>query len=73
MLITEKYSPRVRITSLITSAELPPGKPMNRQLCIDCERCMEMCPVSAVHADNYPILVKKDRCAEYHAKLNGKE
>lgn len=70
MLITEKYGPRVRITSLITSAKLPSGKPMDKQLCIGCRRCTKMCPVSAVPADNYPVLVKKDRCVEYHAKLN---
>lgn len=71
MLLTEKYGPRVRITSIITSAELPAGKPMEKQLCTGCRLCTRMCPAKAVPDEDYPLkLVDKQACTEYHKKLS---
>ncbi|MCL2786581.1 MAG: hypothetical protein FWD81_05130, partial [Methanomassiliicoccaceae archaeon] len=51
MLITEGNGPRVRFTSVITDAELPYGKPLEKQLCIGCMRCRDECPEKAVASD----------------------
>ena len=46
VLLTEKYGPRVRITSLITTAELDES-PILDDLCIHCGLCIEGCPTRA--------------------------
>ena len=47
MLLTERYGPRIRLASIVTSAELPSGSPMDRQLCTGCRRCVRECPANA--------------------------
>lgn len=70
MLLSEKYGPRFRITSVITSADLPCGKPMEKQLCTGCRKCTRMCPAMAVPDSPYPAeIVDKHRCIEYHKGL----
>lgn len=70
MLITAKNGPRIRFTSVITTAELPFDGPMKDQLCIGCGKCAEECPESAVVSGTYPEkLTDKQRCVEYSALL----
>lgn len=69
-ILTEKYGPRVRFTSVITSAELPCASPMTRQLCIKCKKCTKACPGEAIGSEIYPLsIVKKDQCTAVSAKL----
>ncbi len=70
MLLTEAYGPRIRLASVITSAELPPGEVMDGNLCIRCGKCTDECPVSAVGCEDYPstITVKMD-CIDKSAEL----
>ncbi len=70
MLLTEKYGPRIRFASIITSAELPYGEVMTDDLCIGCRKCTRNCPVSAVGSSSYPTdITKKDSCTEEAARL----
>lgn len=70
MLLTEEYGPRVRFSSVITSAELPYGEVMERQLCIGCGKCARVCPVHAISSDGYPSgITLKQACVENSAKL----
>ncbi len=47
---------------LITSAELEPDKPFNKDLCGQCTRCMEACPTKAIIA---PGKLDATRCISY--------
>lgn len=73
MILTPAYGPRIRLTSIITSAELPHGSPMEGQLCVSCGKCKRMCPAGAVPDSLYPSrLTDKSACVEMHAKLGEK-
>jgi epoxyqueuosine reductase len=64
MLLTPEFGPRVRFASVLTAAEIPPGKVMGEQLCIRCMRCRDVCPVQALGSGDYPEdLTEKRACA----------
>lgn len=70
MILTPGHGPRIRFTSVITSAELPSAHPMGRELCIKCRKCTKACPGEAVGNGMYPSAITlKDRCTEVSAKL----
>ena len=54
MLLTPKFGPRVRFTSIFTSAEIRPDPVMKEELCIHCMRCVDICPVNAIPGMDYP-------------------
>lgn len=69
-LLTKNYGPRVRFTSVFTSAKLPYDLPLESQLCTRCFRCIKKCPVQALPGKDYPeALMDKERCRAYHEKL----
>lgn len=71
MLLTPKYGPRVRFGSILTAARLPSDPLLEKQLCIRCMRCVEMCPSKALRTGDYPgELTDKKACASYSAELN---
>ncbi|MCL1984726.1 MAG: 4Fe-4S binding protein [Methanomassiliicoccaceae archaeon] len=73
MLITKKNGPRMRFTSVITTAELPYGGPLKEGLCTECMRCVSECPQNAVVPEGYPTgITQKQRCVEYSAILRSK-
>jgi epoxyqueuosine reductase QueG len=51
LLITPQYGPRVRLTSIITDAELECDVPFQDKLCTKCLRCVQECPVGALSED----------------------
>jgi epoxyqueuosine reductase QueG len=64
MLLTPQFGPRVRFTSIFTSAEIGSDPVMEKELCIKCMRCVSICPVKAIPGTNYPDgLTVKNRCA----------
>ncbi len=63
-LLTKKFGPRVRFTSIFTTAGIPPDPLMEDPLCIRCMRCVKVCPVKAIGGDEYPRgLIDKKTCA----------
>ena len=73
MLLTERYGPRIRLASIVTSVKLPSGSPMDRQLCTGCRRCVRECPANAVTDAGYPEgITEKQRCVEISASLAAK-
>jgi len=54
MLLTPEYGPRVRFTSILTTAELPADPVLGETLCTRCMRCMTVCPVKAIPKGDYP-------------------
>ena len=48
VILTPQYGPRVRFTSIFTTAEIPPDPIKIKDLCIKCLRCVKNCPVGAI-------------------------
>jgi epoxyqueuosine reductase len=64
MLLTPEFGPRVRFASIMTAAEIEPDPVLLKPLCIQCQRCVEACPVHALDGQNYPVgLTDKKICA----------
>jgi epoxyqueuosine reductase len=64
VVLTPEFGPRIRFTSVFTTADIPPGKVMEKSLCIKCMRCVEICPVKALEGREYPAgLTNKKACA----------
>ena len=47
LLITPQAGPRVRLTSVLTTAPLEPTGPILEERCGSCTRCADICPVKA--------------------------
>lgn len=64
VLLTEEYGPRVRFTSIFTSAELE-GDPISGvDLCTRCLACFKECPVNAIKMEGeFPPPIDKMNCA----------
>ncbi len=63
MLLTPEYGPRQRFVSVLTAAEVPPDRPMDKQQCVRCMRCVKACPVQAIGDLEYPkASIDKARC-----------
>jgi len=70
MLLTPEYGPRVRFTSILTTAELPADPVLGETLCTRCMRCMTVCPVKAIPEGDYPQeLTDKKACAARSEEL----
>ena len=48
LLVTPQYGPRVRLTGIITDAEIEPDKPNTCDPCKECGKCIEQCPAKAL-------------------------
>jgi epoxyqueuosine reductase len=69
-LLTERYGPRVRFASILTTARIEPDAVMTKGLCIHCMRCAEHCPVGAIDGGDYPgHLIDKVKCTDHNASL----
>ena len=47
-ILTPEFGPRFFVTSIITDAPLPSGKPMAEEMCTKCGICVESCPIGAI-------------------------
>ena len=64
LLITPTYGPRVRLISVLTTAELDIDEPSKEDLCGGCEKCITACPTRALE----PYNIKINRCLTYAAE-----
>lgn len=70
VLLTEEYGPRVRFTSIFTSAQIKPDPIKTRDLCIHCLLCVKNCPVGAIPKKGaFPPPMDKRSCARRSAAL----
>ncbi|MCQ8893924.1 MAG: 4Fe-4S binding protein [Methanolinea sp.] len=73
MILTPRYGPRVRFSSVFTAAPLPPDPLLQEDLCTRCRKCVEMCPSGALPDEMYPAgLTRKRACTDYSADLHRK-
>lgn len=77
MILTPKYGPRVRFTSIFTSTEIESDKITGKDLCTKCRRCIEECPVNAIPPLNDSEkeiipLIDKISCAQRSKRLREK-
>jgi len=47
LLVTREFGSAVRLTTVLTDADLPPGKPAESSKCGSCVDCVEACPAHA--------------------------
>ena len=64
LLITPNHGPRIRLISVLTTAELDADEPYKDDLCGDCEKCIKVCPTKALE----PYKIKINRCLTYAAE-----
>ncbi len=71
MVLTREFGPRVRYGSIFTTARIPSDPLIEDDLCIHCNRCVSLCPVSALEEGEYPgVLTDKQACSSQSATLN---
>ncbi len=64
MLLTPQFGPRVRFTTIFTSAKIDSNPFLENDLCVKCMRCVDVCPVKAIPGIDYPAgITDKIRCA----------
>lgn len=47
-LVTKEYGQAVRLSGVVTTADLSPDSPLEEDVCDHCMRCIEACPVNAL-------------------------
>ena len=58
LIVNREYGPWIRLRSILTDAELVPTTPFTDDLCEDCDKCINACPVNALT----PYKVDPDKC-----------
>ena len=70
VLLTPEYGPRVRFTSIFTSANIEGDPIKNVDLCTHCLSCVNHCPVNAIKKEGeFPPPLDKISCAQRSKKL----
>lgn len=74
VLLTPEFGPRVRFTSIFTTAELEGDPIMGDDLCTRCMLCSQCCPVNAIETEyesqmDFPPLINKITCATRSKQL----
>jgi epoxyqueuosine reductase QueG len=60
LLITRDYGSAIRLSSVLTDAPLPVGRPTNHSNCGDCRTCADACPGAAIKGVNWQVGMFRD-------------
>ena len=60
LLVTEEYGPAIRITSVLTNADLDVSVPITESNCGDCIECKKICPAGAVSGKQWQAGLNRD-------------
>jgi epoxyqueuosine reductase QueG len=76
VILTEEYGPRVRFTSIFTTAKIEGDIIKGDDLCTHCHNCATECPVNAIkevdlkgESEEFPLPMDKIACANRSKKL----
>lgn len=69
MLITPQFGPRCRLSTILTDAPLPTGRPMP-DACDTCEECLEICPARAFTGASFVPGKPREALFNAHACLD---
>ena len=61
LIINPKYGPWIRLQSILTNAKLQTDEPSEKDLCGDCNICIQQCPIGALK----PYKVNAEKCSNY--------
>lgn len=70
LLITEKFGSSIRLSTILTDAELEVDMPINQSKCGDCNECKKYCPGDAIQGVNWSVELSRD--SYYNAFSCGK-
>lgn len=48
LVLTPRWGPRVRLGAIVTNAPLSGDEPLSKEVCHDCQLCIDACPVGAI-------------------------
>ena len=60
LLITKKFGSAVRITTVLTNAQLSTGNPIDVSQCGKCTACVDACPAHAVSGKDWQVDLHRD-------------
>ncbi len=60
LLITRAFGSAIRITTVLTDAELPTGHAIDASQCGNCQACVDVCPGHAPSGKNWQADLKRD-------------
>jgi len=75
LLVTHEYGSAVRLSSLLTNAELDYGTPVTESLCENCMECAKNCPANAISGKSWnrnrdrSELIDVHKCQETARKM----
>jgi epoxyqueuosine reductase QueG len=61
LLVTREFGAAIRLSGLVTAADLQPDAPCDEDVCDHCMRCVESCPVDALSGEGR---IDKKRCGD---------
>ena len=70
MLVTNKYGSGIRISSILTNANLDCGEPINDSYCGDCGECVKFCPGEAVSGKLWNVKMNRSELLDVQKCAN---
>ncbi|HEY96883.1 MAG TPA: epoxyqueuosine reductase [Dehalococcoidia bacterium] len=67
LLVTPEYGSAIRLTTVLTDADLPAGKPVNASQCSDCTACVDVCPGHAVTGRDWQLGMPRESLYDFSA------
>jgi epoxyqueuosine reductase QueG len=67
LLVTEKFGPAIRLTTVLTDMELPIGTPILESKCGSCVKCVQYCPGEAMTGRNWDVNCTREDIFDAHA------
>lgn len=60
LLVTREFGSAIRITTVLTDAELPVNEPVSQSLCGNCTACVDACPGNTISGKDWQAGVPRD-------------
>lgn len=66
VLITEKYGPRVRLSTVLVDYPFESGRKITKSRCASCHKCVDICPHKALKGLNWDKNALRSDLIDYH-------